>query len=166
MERVVKAAKATLGRGTSRMSRIQIQLEPPELGRLLIEIRRTADGVQLDLHTTTGKVQQLLEQNSGELRAALESQGISANQIDVHLKTDLRNETALEQSQDTPEDQQENSDGDQSHGDEGSSEYGDDAFGVDAGEAEGDETGISMDEASEIGDERLAPQVGSVDVRA
>ena len=162
VERVVKAAKATLARGASR---IQIQLDPPELGRLLVDIRRNAAGVHLELHATTVKAQQLLEKNSGELRAALEAQGITTNQIEVHLKTDLRNETTLEQSQDTPQDQPESSDGDQSHDDGESGESGDDAFGFDVDEVENDETGLSMDEASEMGHERQVLQAGSVDVR-
>ncbi|MCH7554682.1 MAG: hypothetical protein IIC08_01580 [Proteobacteria bacterium] len=52
VERVVKAAKVTLARGSSR---IQIQLDPPELGRLLVDIRRSATGIHLELHASTVK---------------------------------------------------------------------------------------------------------------
>ena len=162
VERVVKAAKVTLARGSSR---IQIQLDPPELGRLLVDIRRSATGIHLELHASTVKAQQLLEKNSGELRAALESQGITANQIDVHLKTDLRNETFLDHSQESLQDQPEDGDGDQSHENGESEEPGDDAFGSDTGEVEGEETGVSMDESSEMGHEGQVVQAGRVDVR-
>ena len=111
------------------------------------------------------KAQQLLEKNSGELRAALESQGITANQIDVHLKTDLRNETFLDHSQESLQDQPENGDGDQSHENGESEEPGDDAFGSDTGEVEREETGVSMGESPEMGHEQQMVQTGSVDVR-
>jgi len=89
VDRVVKAAQAAVSRG---QSRVQIRLEPPELGYLRIEIRQTADGLHLQLQATSERTQQLLQQNRQDLHAALEASGLQPRQIDIQLRLDLRNE--------------------------------------------------------------------------
>lgn len=95
-EQVVKAARIALSRG---MSQVQLRLDPPELGHLRIEIKQNASGMQLQLQATTARAHQLLEQSSGHLRTALESQGFQTTQIEVQLRMDLRNDQAMDQQQ-------------------------------------------------------------------
>lgn len=97
VDRVVKAARAIVNRGAST---IQLRLEPPDLGNLRIEIKHGANGLSLQLQATNHRAHQLLQQSSGELRAALEAQGFQTNRIDVQLRLDLRNDQASQQGQD------------------------------------------------------------------
>ena len=96
IDRVVKAAQMAMNRGSSR---IQLRLEPPELGTLHVDIRHDGRGLQLHLQASTSKAQQLLQQHSNELRSALEARGFQAAQIEVNLRLDLRNNAAPEQQQ-------------------------------------------------------------------
>ena len=96
VDRIVKAARTTIGRGGSM---IQLCLEPPELGILRIEIRYSNSGVDLQLQATNTRAQQLLQQTNESLRAALEAVGIQTNQIDVQLRLDLRNDNPANQQQ-------------------------------------------------------------------
>lgn len=96
VDRVVRAARAAVARGASR---IQIRLEPPELGALRIDIRHNANGLQLQLQATSSRAQQLLQQNSSELRASLDSQGLGNVQIDVQLRPELRGDNTGQQNQ-------------------------------------------------------------------
>lgn len=89
VNRVVKAAQAVLSRGSSM---IQIRLDPPELGHLRISIRQLQSGMQVQLQATNVRALQMIDQSSGELRAALEGQGIQATKIDVQLRSELRND--------------------------------------------------------------------------
>ena len=86
VDRIVKAAKASVNNGSAR---IQIRLEPPDLGYLRVEIKQSGNGWHLLLQATNVKAQQLLQQNSSELQAALESHGIQTRQIEVQLRLDL-----------------------------------------------------------------------------
>jgi len=96
VDRVVKAARASINNGSAR---IQIRLEPPELGYLRVELKQGGGGLHLQIQATNAKAQQLLQQNSGYLQAALESHGIQTRQIDIQLRLDLNNDQAPEQSQ-------------------------------------------------------------------
>ena len=96
MDQIVKAARTTIQRKTSM---IQLRLEPPELGLLRIEIKQGATGLNLQLQATSHRAHQLLQQHSSELRTALEPQALQANQIDVQLRLDLRNDSSPSQNQ-------------------------------------------------------------------
>ena len=89
VDRVVKVAKAVVARGSST---IQLRLEPPELGTLRIEMKHDGSGLTMHLQTTNARAQQLLQQNAGELHAALEASGIQTNKIDIQLRLDLQND--------------------------------------------------------------------------
>ena len=91
IDRIVKAARTVLARGSAR---IQLRLEPPEMGTLRINIKQNADGLHLQLQATNAKAQQLLQQHSDHLKAALQRQGIQTNQIDIQLRLDLRHDPA------------------------------------------------------------------------
>ncbi len=98
MEQVVKSVQVTQSQGGSR---VQLRLDPPELGMLRIEMRQTENGLMLQMQASTPKAQQMLQQNSGELRAALESQGFANTQIEVQLRLDLRNDSAFQDYRET-----------------------------------------------------------------
>jgi flagellar hook-length control protein FliK len=100
IDRVVKAARAAVSQHTAR---IQIRLEPPELGLLRIEIKQNASGLQLQLQATNAKAHQLLQQNSAELRNTLEANGIHPRQINIQLRMDLRNDHNSPAQQDAPD---------------------------------------------------------------
>jgi flagellar hook-length control protein FliK len=89
VDRVVKAAKAVVARGSST---IQLRLDPPDLGTLRIEMRHDSSGLTMQLQATNARAHQLLQQNAGELRAALEASGIQTNKIDIQLRLDLQND--------------------------------------------------------------------------
>lgn len=98
MEQVVKSVQVTQAQGGSR---VQLRLDPPELGMLRIEMRQTENGLMLQMQASTPKAQQMLQQSSGELRAALESQGFANTQIEVQLRLDLRNDSAFQDYRET-----------------------------------------------------------------
>jgi flagellar hook-length control protein FliK len=89
VDRVVKAAKAVVTRGSST---IQLRLDPPDLGTLRIEMKHDSSGLTMQLQATNARAHQLLQQNAGELRAALEASGIQTNKIDIQLRLDLHND--------------------------------------------------------------------------
>ncbi|MBN2374906.1 MAG: flagellar hook-length control protein FliK [Sedimentisphaerales bacterium] len=101
IEQVVKAARTAVARGSSL---IQIRLNPPELGFLRIEIKQNANGLHLLMQATSTKAQQLLQQNSQELQAALESHGLQTRQIDIQLRLDLRDNQNGSQTNNQPQD--------------------------------------------------------------
>ncbi|MBN1766796.1 MAG: flagellar hook-length control protein FliK [Sedimentisphaerales bacterium] len=88
VDRIVKAARTTISRG---VSTIQLRLDPPELGTLRIEIRHSSAGLTLQLQASSQKAQELLQQQSGHLRTALEAQGFQNTQIEVQLRLNLQN---------------------------------------------------------------------------
>ena len=100
IEQVVKAARTAVTRG---LARIQIRLNPPELGFLRIEIKQNANGLHLLMQATSIKAQQMLQQNSQELQAALESQGLQTRQIDIQLRLDLRDSQNNNQPNNQPQ---------------------------------------------------------------
>jgi flagellar hook-length control protein FliK len=89
VDRIVKAARTIANRGSSVM---QLRLDPPELGMVRVEVRHSADGLNLQLQATNHRTQQLLQQHSNELRSALEAQGFQGTRIEVQLRLDLRND--------------------------------------------------------------------------
>ncbi|MBN1846418.1 MAG: flagellar hook-length control protein FliK [Sedimentisphaerales bacterium] len=91
VDHIVRTARAGVRQGSSRM---QIRLEPPELGSLRIEIKQNADGLTMQLQVSNAKAQQLLQQNAHELRAALDAQGLQPRQIDIQLRMDLQEDSS------------------------------------------------------------------------
>ncbi|MCP4709406.1 MAG: flagellar hook-length control protein FliK [Planctomycetes bacterium] len=96
VDRVVKAARASINNGSAR---IQIRLEPPELGYLRVDLKQGGNGLHLLIQATNVKAQQMLQQNRGDLQTALEAHGIQTNKIDIQLRLDLNNDQTPGQSQ-------------------------------------------------------------------
>ena len=97
VDRVLRAVNVA---HTRRQSAVQIRLEPAELGAIRVEIRSSAQGLTLRLETSSLHAQEILQQNSAQLRTALEAQGLNNPQIDIQLRLDLRNEPNPQSTQD------------------------------------------------------------------
>ncbi|MBN1436466.1 MAG: flagellar hook-length control protein FliK [Sedimentisphaerales bacterium] len=89
VDNIVRMARTAYTRGSSR---IQISLQPAELGTLRVDIRQDSQGLTLRFEASTPRAQELLQQNASELRAALESQGMGNAKIDVQLRMDVRSD--------------------------------------------------------------------------
>ena len=157
VDRIVRAAHTAVSRGSSR---IQIRLEPPELGSMRIEIRHTSQGIQLQLQATDVRAHQLLQQHTNELRTALESAGLQTNQIDVELRPDLRNAPTYDQQQDQSPDQrpQHQQSGSQQFQDADNSRQQQDADVQNSPAADG--SAVETDTADQTGDPAAAEPSG------
>ena len=95
-ERIVRAARVAISRGSAR---IEIRLEPPELGSLRIEIKQNAAGLTLELQAGNSRAQQLLQRNVSQLHQMLEANGLPTSQINVQLRSELQDGQLLDQDQ-------------------------------------------------------------------
>ena len=89
VDNIVKSVKTMVSNNTSSMV---IRLDPPELGEMRINIRSGSDGMTIEIQAANAKSQQMLQQNSGQLRSALESSGINVNNVDIQFKPDMKND--------------------------------------------------------------------------
>jgi hypothetical protein len=71
---------------TPRSSFLRLQLEPPELGQLRIEVRMNQDVLSMRVQAETSAVKGLIEERMGELKAAMHQQGIRVDRVDVDVK--------------------------------------------------------------------------------
>ncbi len=88
VDNVVKSVKTLVQNGNSTMV---VRLDPPELGQLNIKISSDSNGMSIEIQATNAKTQQMLQQNSNNLRSALENSGINVNNVDVQFKPDVKN---------------------------------------------------------------------------
>ncbi len=134
LDRIVRVARTNIG---ERDSQVTLQLHPPELGRLRIEVRLQDDLLTLRIEADNGAVRDMLTSRSGELRRALELHGIAIDRFDV----DLRQATAhSSQSRESQNDSawrpaQDQAQGGQSQGDGGRPSESEDAPGYDGAAA-------------------------------
>lgn len=89
VDRLVHAAKLSQSRAGARL---QLQLDPPELGRVHVELRQNSNGLTLELQATTTKAHNLLSRYSRDLQHALESQGFLSSRIDIQLRPQINQE--------------------------------------------------------------------------
>ena len=69
-----------------RHSQLTVQLEPPELGRMRIDVRLTDNHMRLNISTETEQARQMITQRFDVLRSALENQGITVSRFDVQTR--------------------------------------------------------------------------------
>jgi len=86
IETVQDALAAAARQGSSQA---RIQLAPPSLGMIRIQLRRTDDGMVARVVAEHSSTAQLLEQNGGELRRSLESAGVSVLHLDISASNEL-----------------------------------------------------------------------------
>jgi len=68
--------------------RIQLTLEPPQLGNLFIELQRDKEGIKATLWADNPKTKVILENNQSQLQKTLEEHGFKLEKYDVFLKND------------------------------------------------------------------------------
>jgi flagellar hook-length control protein FliK len=83
MEQVVRAARAQIGAGRSQ---VRLQLQPPELGQLRIDVRLNGKTIQMHVQTQTETTHHIVSSRISDLRSALEAQGLTVE----HLRVELR----------------------------------------------------------------------------
>ena len=64
-------------------SQARIQLAPPELGEIRINLHQTADGLVAKVTAADGAAAQTLQQGGAELRRSLESAGVTLLRLDI-----------------------------------------------------------------------------------
>ncbi|MCZ6697343.1 MAG: flagellar hook-length control protein FliK [Planctomycetota bacterium] len=74
--------------GGSGQSRATLQLNPPELGRLTIQVRMQQQAMELHVQVDRADVGRLIESRMGELRDALSVHGIRVERTDVVVRSD------------------------------------------------------------------------------
>jgi len=79
-EQLVRAIRLQTG---PKHSSAQLQLHPPELGRVRVDVRMEGDQIQMDVRTETDAARELLTRRAAELRTALEQHGIFVDRFDV-----------------------------------------------------------------------------------
>ena len=88
VDNVVKSVKTMVQNGNSSMV---VRLDPPELGQLNIKISSDSNGMSIEIQATNAKAQTMLQQNSNQLKSALENSGINVNNVDVSFKAETKN---------------------------------------------------------------------------
>lgn len=68
-----------------RQSSARLTLEPPELGRLHVNIRVEGDQVQINVRTETATARDLVSERAGQLTAALQQHGISVERFEITI---------------------------------------------------------------------------------
>ena len=79
-DRLVRSIRLQSG---ARHSSARLHLHPPELGRVLIDVRLEQDGLRIKIRTQTRAAGELLAERATQLRAALEQQGIHVERFEV-----------------------------------------------------------------------------------
>ena len=72
-----------LGEGTKQLS---LRLDPPELGKLNLQLTVRGDEVKVVFKAENADTGQLLQENLGHLRQALESQGLKVGKMEVQTQ--------------------------------------------------------------------------------
>lgn len=79
-ERLVRSMRLQIG---EKVSTARLQLHPPELGRMRVEVRVEGSRVEVDVHTENQAAQGIIAGRAEELRTALQQHGIDVQRFDV-----------------------------------------------------------------------------------
>ncbi len=79
-DQLVQSIRMRAGAGRSTAN---LQLNPPELGRIVVNVEMQGDMVRIDVHTETSEAKQLLADRVAHLRDALQSVGVQVDQLSV-----------------------------------------------------------------------------------
>lgn len=79
-ERLVATMRLRLG---ARRSTARLELHPPELGRLLVQVRMDQESVNIDVHTETEEAKTRIAERATELALALQKHGIRVARLEV-----------------------------------------------------------------------------------
>ena len=83
-ERLVRSIRLQTG---AKNSTARMRLEPPELGRVRVDVRMAGDQVQIDVRAETDQAREVLHDRAVHLRAALEQHGIQVERLTVTADT-------------------------------------------------------------------------------
>ena len=78
-------------------SSARLQLDPPELGRMAVDIRVDSQRMTISVRTETDAARLLVQERVAELVAALEAHGISVERVEVSTQTLTENTTGSEE---------------------------------------------------------------------
>lgn len=73
---------------------VRIQLKPPELGRLMVNIDHSGNSMKVSIITENQSAKEILAANVNELKSVLSSSGISLEQFEVDMNSDFRQSMA------------------------------------------------------------------------
>ena len=79
-DQLVRSIRLNTG---ARLSSAQLQLEPPQLGRLFVNVRVDGDQVRINVRTETEAVRDLVAHRVDQLTVALQQHGISIERFEV-----------------------------------------------------------------------------------
>ena len=79
-ERLVRSIRLQTG---LRSSSARLQLHPPELGEVRVDVRLAGEHVEIDVRTETDAARETLSHRADELKTALEHHGIHVNRLEV-----------------------------------------------------------------------------------
>ncbi|MFH1110348.1 MAG: flagellar hook-length control protein FliK [Planctomycetota bacterium] len=79
-ERLVRSIRLQTG---LRSSSARLQLHPPELGEVRVDVRLAGEHVEIDVRTETDAARETLSHRSDELKTALQHHGIHVDRLDV-----------------------------------------------------------------------------------
>ncbi len=102
VDRVVRVLRAHVG---ARDSQVRIQLDPPELGRVRVDIRMRNDTLFLHVETETTAGRDLLNSRLGQLREALQQQGILVERANVQMRDAVQDTPQTREHQQQPSSQ-------------------------------------------------------------
>ncbi len=85
-EQIDAAARVLSASGAGGRFNVTMQLEPPDLGMLRVQVRMSQQGMTLNVNTQSAAVARLVESRLSELRDALATHGIRIDRADVVVK--------------------------------------------------------------------------------
>lgn len=83
IDRIVRVTQATTGQ---RQSQVRLQLEPPELGQIRIDVKITQGTLSISIQAETAAAKELLESRFEGLRQGLANHGLNVGRFDVELR--------------------------------------------------------------------------------
>jgi len=97
-DRLIRALRVRTG---TRHFSARLQLDPPDLGRLWVDVHMHADKLRVYVRTETEIARELLRERAAHLKAALQQHGLVIDGFDVTLDI-LRAQTPKRQDAETP----------------------------------------------------------------
>ncbi len=91
------AARILRASGPSGNFQATMNLDPPELGQLKLQVRMQQQGMTLHVETQTRQVARLIESRMSELRGALAGHGVNVERADVVVRAPDAGEADLQQ---------------------------------------------------------------------
>lgn len=83
-ERLVRSIRLQVG---ERHSTARMQLDPPELGRMRVNVHFHGDAVELEVRTASEAAREVVAGRADELKLALEQQGVRVQRFDVLVES-------------------------------------------------------------------------------